>query len=701
MNKIIVGLILTSLMLLSSLPGALVWATPQNATGLKEPTAEEEAWMASNFPVVKNIQLNSLALERINQDRAKKGLGKLSEKEVTLAPIGAELSFDSTASTGTTSSVSSLPSLVDNSASSAFPPIRSQGGIGSCASWATTYYQYSYEINLALGRDAKGSDNLGVNTNIFSPKWTYNMINGGVDAGSYFSANYNILLKNGATTWALFPYDNSYLQWCTNPQAWREALNYRATSYGTLSNSNVDTLISDIKTQLTNGHILVIGTYVNSWVAKTSSNDPNTADDDAYVNQYIASYMKNTGQGGHGMTIVGYNDAIWCDLNGNNIVEFSEKGAFKIANSWGTGDWNKGYRWVTYDSLRATSAVPSTTTWPTSDRSSGIFWSGSIYTLTVSKSYQPTLVASFTLNQLKRGQILAQLGAGASGSNTPSTTWSSGALTYSGGNYAFDGSTTTCDSTFYLDFTDLAKSSTTSQRWFLLINDSATGDPTAIKTYNLYEVTPTGDILVGQSSATPTSVDGAQAKLLIDYTPNSFNASPIGSLLATPTSGTIPLAVVFDGSASHDPDGQIVAHDWVFGDGSTGVGNIISYTYTVGGTYTATLTVTDDKGAKSSTSVAIQAIDPNFVNAPTNLVAKAGRGTLSLTWKDNSNNEDGFIIEYATKTRTGYSPYIVLAKTQLSSWSGTISSNSYSIRVRAYRGTNYSAYSNTVAVKVR
>jgi len=95
------------------------------------------------------------------------------------------------------------------------------------------------------------------------------MINDGVDAGSYFSEAYNLELKNGAVTWAAFPYDSNYLQWCMTPQAWRDAINYRATSWGRISNSNVDTLIADIKTQLANGHVIVIGTYVNSWASKT------------------------------------------------------------------------------------------------------------------------------------------------------------------------------------------------------------------------------------------------------------------------------------------------------------------------------------------------------------------------------------------------------------------------------------------------
>lgn len=57
------------------------------------------------------------------------------------------------------------------------------------------------------------------------------------------------------------------------------------------------------------------------------------------------------------MTVVGYDDDVWCDINGNNVMEPAELGAFKVANSWGD-DWcNEGYVWVAYDALNKVSAV--------------------------------------------------------------------------------------------------------------------------------------------------------------------------------------------------------------------------------------------------------------------------------------------------------------------------------------------------------
>jgi PKD repeat protein len=75
------------------------------------------------------------------------------------------------------------------------------------------------------------------------------------------------------------------------------------------------------------------------------------------------------------------------------------------------------------------------------------------------------------------------------------------------------------------------------------------------------------------------------------------NLPPTASFAATPTSGQAPLAVAFDASASTDADGTIASYGWNFGDNSSGSGVTASHTYATAGTFTAVLTVTDNRGA--------------------------------------------------------------------------------------------------------
>jgi len=80
------------------------------------------------------------------------------------------------------------------------------------------------------------------------------------------------------------------------------------------------------------------------------------------------------------------------------------------------------------------------------------------------------------------------------------------------------------------------------------------------------------------------------------------NQSPVASFSFTPVSPKAGDEVTFDASASRDPDGSIVSYRWDFGDGVEGTGKIVKHVFAQEGTYTVTLTVTDNSGLSRSLS---------------------------------------------------------------------------------------------------
>ena len=73
----------------------------------------------------------------------------------------------------------------------------------------------------------------------------------------------------------------------------------------------------------------------------------------------------------------------------------------------------------------------------------------------------------------------------------------------------------------------------------------------------------------------------------------------------------------FDATKSDDPDGTIASWAWDFGDGTAGTGETTTHAYTKGGSYTATLTVTDDDGAQDSTSRTFTVASPPTTTSTT------------------------------------------------------------------------------------
>ncbi|MBJ6760747.1 PKD domain-containing protein [Myxococcaceae bacterium JPH2] len=576
------------------LGGALLWSVgiaraQSHATGLKPMDAEEVARLRAQGQEIHQVLPNRVAWERMNAQRQARGLRALS---VPAAALGQETVVGDAKApdTLTAFSASALPTHVDNSALDFFPPIRSQGSIGSCVAWATTYYQLSHNTALANGWDAKHSVD---NSRLFSPKWTYNFINNGEDLGSYFSSAYTLLRNQGATSWATLPYDSNYTAWPLDPAVWRGALPYRTNPVQMIYQVSTPTGLQQVKELLTNGYVLVYGTFISSWQSMTIKDDPSTPNDNAYVGKSVA-YWLNGYVGSHAMTIVGYDDDIWTDVNKNNVVDPGEKGALRIANSWGTG-WNEGgFTWLAYDALRWVSAV---TGGPSAGRVAAL-QSDVVYHLAVRPAYTPTYVAELTVNHAKRDQLMFSLGVSDPASGVP-TVWNSTAFTYAGGPRSFNGSTTAAvDGPLVFDFTDLVPASLAPRSFYVKLYDRTTGDPAVVKSFKLVD-SSTGGTTVA-STETPMTVDMTTGYVHADYTPTNHrplisSASPVGRV-KLPPGGSVALQV----NAS-DEDGQSLSYAWSV-DGVSVPESTSGFTYapTVVGPHSVRAVVSDGVGGSTA-----------------------------------------------------------------------------------------------------
>jgi len=88
--------------------------------------------------------------------------------------------------------------------------------------------------------------------------------------------------------------------------------------------------------------------------------------------------------------------------------------------------------------------------------------------------------------------------------------------------------------------------------------------------------------------------------------PVAANTPPQPAFTVTPTNGPAPLTVTFDGSSSNDADGTIVTYSWSFGDGTAdAVGSRSDHIFTASGSFSAALTVTDNRGLSASRAATI------------------------------------------------------------------------------------------------
>jgi PKD repeat protein len=144
-----------------------------------------------------------------------------------------------------------------------------------------------------------------------------------------------------------------------------------------------------------------------------------------------------------------------------------------------------------------------------------------------------------------------------------------------------------------------------------------------------YKVTLT---VTDNAGATDSRTHDAEAKA-----PQPGNQPPTAAF----TSSCSDLTCSFNSDGSSDPDGRISSRTWDFGDSHSSNEANPSHGYSAAGTYTVTLTVTDDRGTSSSVSHQVGVTQPN---QPPRADFDVSCPDLTCSFSDRSSDPDGTIV---------------------------------------------------------
>jgi len=252
----------------------------------------------------------------------------------------------------------SLPASVDHSTSLCFPMVRSQGSQGSCAFFSAAYYQFTFQKNQLNNTYARTSDGQEILENVASPAYPYNVSGyGDISSSAYPETVHNFMRTFGCVSLSDLAYIDTNTTARPTTQAMIEALKTRVSAYDFFDIDTEteqvigigSTLLTELKTRLNNGYLLNVGVNLDLCLQGTITRN-------GVQEQIIYSKLSKSSPN-HTMTVVGYDDTIWFDINADGEAQDAEYGALKLVNSWGD-DWgNDGFIWVAYDALNYESAV--------------------------------------------------------------------------------------------------------------------------------------------------------------------------------------------------------------------------------------------------------------------------------------------------------------------------------------------------------
>lgn len=384
-------------------------------TGLIPMTDEEKELFHSSIYTIVDVKPNKYALEGIED--ANVGLMSTDIESIEPAPLGEEVIFTQgsqpEAISDETNENITFPLSASRDISTEYntlPPVGLQK-VGSCTSWALGYYMLSNNTNVIRENDAKyivDGVEYPINENIISPGFIHRHVGVEYGNGSNMMDACAFMAVYGAANASYFPLDlssNTEQQWCMDSEVWKKSLQNKVKSIYTYGNSQAsaqgtDEFIDIIKKTISNRYAVSFATYIWEFKnpEKISTND--------------VSYVEAGNEGYHAMTIVGYDDNRWIDVNDDGDVDDFEYGAFKVVNSHGSGYADDGFVWISYDALYQTSRVEGGPT----NRQPLTY---DIYYAIPYEEYTPLLIAEVEIKTPVRNQVKVSFGISDSSQDEP------------------------------------------------------------------------------------------------------------------------------------------------------------------------------------------------------------------------------------------------------------------------------------------
>ena len=373
---------------------------------------------------------------------------------------------------------SSLPALVDNSTLPFLRPVYNQVAL-ECGQASGIGMAFTYEINYKRNTPAN------ISSNQYSTHFAWNFENNGNSQGVSFFDTWNIVKEFGN------PNVDDYggTMWYGGTGRWMSGY----TEYYNAMHNRIKEVYSIPVDSEEGLNVLKAWLYDHldgsaaGGVANFYGNVPSLYTLASGTPEAGKNIVINFGGSSHAMTIVGYNDSVRYDYNGdgnytNNIdinndskIDLAdwEIGALKMVNtyggvpSWGDG----GFTYMMYRTLAAAYA-------------NGGIWSNKVYILYTKENSEPMLCMRLVLKHDSRNKLKISTGISLDTlDNYPQYIKESAILNYQGGNYFMQGGTTEDQKTIEigLDMSTLLNFVDSNQiaKYFLLIDEN---DPSNIGT---------------------------------------------------------------------------------------------------------------------------------------------------------------------------------------------------------------------------